>query len=124
MAGNGDTGRDIGRIEGKLIALGERVSALAEGMRELRVENTHDHGAVMKELKELRGELASKADTTRVNNHADRIDRLESERDKRSGADEHSSKQERRAGMFVGAAISLLSVGVTIAGLLIGSGGV
>lgn len=78
--------RQIGRLEGNVEALSERIGTVSENLRDLRSENAHDHGEVIRRLEQIHGRLDQKADVARVNNHAARIDSLEATRDKGDGA--------------------------------------
>lgn len=62
--------RQIGKLEGGQIAIERSIADMA-------AQNSKEHGEVVAELRGLRGELARKADNSRVDNHAGRIRSVE-----------------------------------------------
>lgn len=71
--------KELGELIGEVRALGKQVA-------EMRAENTVEHGEVVRRLEGLRQEVSGKASEEWVKDHEDRIDSLESTRDKGSGA--------------------------------------
>lgn len=84
---------DVSSVQAAHTAL---IETIGDNVKQMREENVRDHSAVVAELRGMRKEseaqyeglrdrLELKADQTRVNNHADRIDSLEQTRDKGRG---------------------------------------
>lgn len=71
--------RQIGRLEG-----GQR--AIERSIAEMAAQNSKEHGSVLAAVQGVRDDLALKADTARVENHAGRIRSLEDTRKEGSGA--------------------------------------
>lgn len=82
---NGELGRQLGKLEGNVDALNERVAAVSENLRELRRENSQDHGEVIRRLDGIRDELLGKAPVERVEAVEKRTDSLEATRDRDGG---------------------------------------
>lgn len=82
---NGDLGRQLGRLEGNLDAMKDRVEALSEGVRELRNESTQGHAEVMRRLDKIGDRTAEKAPLDRVEAVEKRADSLEATRDRDGG---------------------------------------
>lgn len=107
----------MGRLEGNVEAVVERLDAQSENLRELRAENQRDHGEVMRRLEQLTVAIGAKADNTRVNDHATRLRTLEDHRSQTVGAAAQNARDQRRAelyvasiGVIVGAIIGVLTV--------------
>jgi len=119
---DGEVGRQLGRLEGNVEALSDRVGAVSENLRELRTENARDHAAVVRTLEEIRGGLQRKADTTRVNDHASRIDSLEKTRDEQRGAEARDTRHERRASLYLAALSVLGGIAIGVLSVLAATG--
>lgn len=94
--------REFGELIGEVKAIGTQLV-------EMRATNSAEHAKVEGHLTEIRAALASKADTSTIHTHEQRIDSLEKTRDEGSGA-ARAIRVAQGVGLFLLAALPFLLV--------------
>lgn len=74
----------IGKVEGKVDALSDRIGAIEDGQREMRAQGTQEHAEVRQAVKSAVDSIEQKL-TTRLNKHSGEIDSLQESRAKGRG---------------------------------------
>ncbi len=80
-------GEQLGILIGKVEGLGREIGDLKKQDAETRRENADDHATVISRLDRLDAKIDAKASEAWVQQHEDRIDKIEKAQDVRSGAD-------------------------------------
>lgn len=81
---NGDTGRQIGNLEGKVDALSDRMSGLELGQREMQAQSTREHAEVRQAVRDAVDAIEAKL-AGRLGKHSEEIDDLQESRAKGRG---------------------------------------
>lgn len=81
---NGDLGRQLGRLEGRIEAVGGDLTGVKEELREMRAQSTQEHSEVRDSVAHAVETIEERL-TGRLNRHSGEIDSLQGTRDKLRG---------------------------------------
>ncbi len=113
--------QQVGKIDGKVDALGERVGGLERGQREFAAQSSREHAEVRRDFKEAVREIKEEM-TSRLDEQHGRIDGLEAVNDRERGAEDQDKRRGRQVSTFVAGLFSLAGLVVGVLTVLAATG--